>query len=56
MGIAILLVEQHEGHHGVCERIVVLNYGAKIAEGTLPRSPEPGRDPGLPGEELRCSS
>ncbi len=50
-GIAVLVIEHHMGLiMEVCSRIVVLNFGQKIAEGTPAEiQREPGRDRRLPG-------
>jgi len=34
---------------GLCDRVAVLDYGRKIAEGLPPRPERPGRHRGLPG-------
>ena len=45
LGVSILLVEHHMGMvMGICDRVVVLNFGEKIAEG---RPQEIARDPAV---------
>ena len=51
-GVTVLLVEHHMSLvMQVSDRVVVLDFGRKIAEGTARRDPaQPGRDPRLPRE------